>query len=319
MMASGPFALGPAAAGTSSSSRRFAPAAAPIPIPTKSGPSSLGIGLSQTAAPKIKTEERKTKVDEDEEVYSDPDEGVEIIDMEKVHKMDWMAPESIGKERLAKKPKKEDPDVGAAGEINLANALNLSESEDEEELETIIDDFAKLNNDTDMNIDDDAHRLYFFQFPSPFPSFTTNPSAIVQKDASSTPAAKKVSFATDVKSEVEVQASSSQGTSTAAETKEEVDGMIGHLEIYRSGAVKMRLANGILLDVNAGTQASFLQQAVHLDLNENRLAVLGEITKHFIVTPDVDVLLNAMDAAESSNPGPAVEGEENMIRMDVES
>lgn len=163
MMASGPFALGPAAAGTSSSSRRFAPAAAPIPIPTKSGPSSLGTGLSQTAAPKIKTEERKTKVDEDEEVYSDPDEGVEIIDMEKVHKMDWMAPESIGKERLAKKPKKEDPDVGAAGgtrrvlllthlvltldvEINLANALNLSESEDEEELETIIDDFAKLNN-----------------------------------------------------------------------------------------------------------------------------------------------------------------------------
>jgi DNA-directed RNA polymerase III subunit RPC4 len=28
-----------------------------------------------------------------------------------------------------------------------------------------------------------------------------------------------------------------------------VDGVIGQLEIYRSGAVKMRLANGILLDV----------------------------------------------------------------------
>jgi len=28
-----------------------------------------------------------------------------------------------------------------------------------------------------------------------------------------------------------------------------VDGVIGQLEIYQSGAVKMRLANGILLDV----------------------------------------------------------------------
>ena len=35
-----------------------------------------------------------------------------------------------------------------------------------------------------------------------------------------------------------------------------VDGVIGNLEIYQSGAVKMRLANGILLDVSAafGTQ-----------------------------------------------------------------
>ena len=30
-----------------------------------------------------------------------------------------------------------------------------------------------------------------------------------------------------------------------------VDGVIGQLEIYQSGAVKMRLANGILLDVSA--------------------------------------------------------------------
>ena len=29
-----------------------------------------------------------------------------------------------------------------------------------------------------------------------------------------------------------------------------VDGTIGQLELYRSGAIKMRLANGILLDVS---------------------------------------------------------------------
>ena len=30
-----------------------------------------------------------------------------------------------------------------------------------------------------------------------------------------------------------------------------IDGEIGKLEIYQSGAVKMRLANGIVLDVSA--------------------------------------------------------------------
>lgn len=54
---------------------------------------------------------------------------------------------------------------------------------------------------------------------------------------------------------------------------------------------------------------------MHLELNENRLAVLGEITKRFVVTPDVDALLSAMDAAESA--GPVIEGEENMISMDT--
>ena len=29
-----------------------------------------------------------------------------------------------------------------------------------------------------------------------------------------------------------------------------VDGVVGQLELYRSGAIKMRLANGILLDVS---------------------------------------------------------------------
>jgi DNA-directed RNA polymerase III subunit RPC4 len=45
--------------------------------------------------------------DEDEdEVYSEPDEGVEIIDMENVRKMDWMAPESLRKEKKRMKLKK---------------------------------------------------------------------------------------------------------------------------------------------------------------------------------------------------------------------
>ena len=57
--------------------------------------------------------------DEDEQVYSDQEDGVEIVDIEKVRLMDWMAPESLKKERDGKdrkKVKKEEKDVKGKGE-----------------------------------------------------------------------------------------------------------------------------------------------------------------------------------------------------------
>ena len=56
-------------------------------------------------------------------------------------------------------------------------------------------------------------------------------------------APKHVSFSEDTKPDV---------SAPAPEEKEEefVDGVIGQLEVHQSGAVKMRLGNGILLDVS---------------------------------------------------------------------
>ncbi|KIK63813.1 hypothetical protein GYMLUDRAFT_162908, partial [Collybiopsis luxurians FD-317 M1] len=317
MVASGPFALGPAMAATSS--RRVAQASTPIPTPTKAGTSSLGAGLSQTAVPKIKTEERRSKLEnegkEEEEVYSDPDEGVEIIDMENVRQMDWMAPDSLRKEK-AVKLKNEEPDAetGALHFVKPAIAMDLGKNEDVKDLETLMDDLGRLPEDSS----DDSRRLYFFQFPSPFPTFTSSSTGndAMQIDPPTTPGTKRVTFAANVKNESDMQQStSSLSISDSSETKKELDGLIGHLEVYRSGARKIRLANGIVLDVTAATQASFLEHAVHLDLNENKLAVLGEIYKRYVVSPDVDVLLGAMDAQDNDNQ--LLEGEENLIRMDV--
>ncbi|KAF8831573.1 hypothetical protein HHX47_DHR1000549 [Lentinula edodes] len=303
MVASGPFALGPAMAGTSSS-RRFAQAATPIPAPSKTKASSLGAGLSQTAAPKIKREEHKLEKDEqDEEIYSDADEGVEIIDMENVGQMDWMAPDSIIKEKT-KRPKKEDPDA-TVQEVNIANALDGDEDEaDEKDLETMFDDFNKMNYDAD----NDSQYLCLFQFPSPFPTFSAQLSDTMQTDAPVTPGSKKVTFAPDVKLETE-------DLSSTSEVKE-LDGLIGHLEVYRSGARKIRLANGIVLDVSPASQPSFLEHAVHLDMKENKLAILGELFRHYLVAPDIDALLNAMDALDSGSQT-VLAGEENLIRMDI--
>lgn len=114
MKASGPFAMGPSLVG---SGRRPAPRSNFTPI-MPSGPSkggALGSGLTQTTAPTlgIKKEpksEDDVKVESDEEVYSEPDEGVEIVDISDVRKMDWMAPETLRRESEQKKkprPKKD--------------------------------------------------------------------------------------------------------------------------------------------------------------------------------------------------------------------
>jgi DNA-directed RNA polymerase III subunit RPC4 len=67
------------------------------------GPSLPNTGLSQTGPPLLgkdgkRGKEKDIKV-EDEDVYSDPDDGVEIVDMDQVQKIDWMAPDILRKER----------------------------------------------------------------------------------------------------------------------------------------------------------------------------------------------------------------------------
>ena len=80
MVASGPFALGPAMSG---SERRGAPRSnfAPVtPLGGGGSSSNLGAGLTKTAGPSLKKENEHTKILE-EDAYSDPDEGVEIVDI----------------------------------------------------------------------------------------------------------------------------------------------------------------------------------------------------------------------------------------------
>ncbi|OJT01890.1 hypothetical protein TRAPUB_7667 [Trametes pubescens] len=345
MTASGPFAMGPALGGTSA--RRTAPRSnfAPIVPQGPGGAARLGAGLTQTTAPTLKREPQDGAgvPPGDDEVYSDPDEGVEIVDMENVRQMDWMAPESLRKEKetgkkKVKREEKEDARAKSAvaeeamdvdrsetpeeEQVNLANALDLSESEDEEELEDIIDDFAQTHTANDEETDIRQERLYFFQFPNPFPVFRAPeapPTATKGKDKAedgSDEAGKKVTFAEDTKPPAPAAAAAAGASGAAEKTEEQpkVDGVVGQLEIYESGAVKLRLPNGILMDVTAATQPSFLQHAVYVDSANKRLSVLGEVNRRFVVTPDIDSLLASMELAD--NP-PTFELGEGLLTMDT--
>lgn len=126
MRASGPFAMGPSLAG---SGRRPAPRSnfTPILPPGLLKIEALGPGLTRTTAPTLGETnepgpEGGIKVESDEEVYSEQEDGVEIVDMQSIRKMDWMAPETLKRESEYKKkvkPKKKDekkPLVGLAEE-----------------------------------------------------------------------------------------------------------------------------------------------------------------------------------------------------------
>ncbi|KAF8324322.1 RNA polymerase III RPC4-domain-containing protein [Cantharellus anzutake] len=304
----------------------------------------------------------RTKDEADVDQYSDDDNAGKVVDINAMNDdQDWGMPVALKRmkeekegDKLAKKVKVEMEEASISDltkapsstknelEVDFANALDLSESEEEERLEDFIEDFVLHPDPQNPSVDTPEDTpLYFFQFPSPFPAFIPPPVPKSPKDAdvkefesmdvdapvdgSSAPQngeemksaidqvpprKKSVSFAPETKP---------PAPSPAASTTEEspLDGVIGELLIYRSGIVKMKLGNGMVMDVTAATQPSFLQHAVYLDPSEKggkevdkqntsteftRMTVIGEVARRFIVSPDVDAMLDELEL-ESNKKG----------------
>lgn len=264
---------------------------------------------------------------------------------------------------LISKIKDMDIDEPTADDVNLANAVNLSESEDEVEEEQITGDFFTVPDPDFVRVflsllrsayffpalQDSAARedkIYFFQFPPRIPTFISPLSMITEPSVptvdkgkgKAVDAPKKVTFAIQdgLGSGATTPTTKPEDATTEKAPESPVDGIIGQLELYRSGVIKMRLANGILLDasflrssslkhrsiahfsthqVSAATQSSFLQQAVHIDKQKKKLCVLGEVNRRFIVTPDIDALLADL-SVEPEGGLPGLE-EEGLITMDI--
>jgi DNA-directed RNA polymerase III subunit RPC4 len=95
------------------------------------------------------------------------------------------------------------------------------------------------------DLDDARAQMYLFQFPAPFPTFIR--PAPLEEPKPESPRSKRVTFAEDVKD--------GQEDASGHVKKEKADpgpleGIIGHLEILASGAVRMRLGNDMVFDVS---------------------------------------------------------------------
>jgi len=110
--------MGPSLAGASG--RRSTPRSNFVPSVPQLGKNSQ---LTGTATPTLKREAGKLGAEtikvEDDEVYSDPDEGVEIIDMDRVKALDWLAPETLKKETKKRRIVKKEEPTDETGALSL--------------------------------------------------------------------------------------------------------------------------------------------------------------------------------------------------------
>ncbi|KLT40377.1 hypothetical protein CC85DRAFT_297518 [Cutaneotrichosporon oleaginosum] len=171
----------------------------------------------------------------------------------------------------------ETPDVDAA------NALDLSESEDEEYEEDMEGDFVFV-----PGLDNPEDKLFTFQFPSMFPRFTSR-EQVPEEDK-------------EKKEEV-------KPTLAARKAKKLLpppEGRVGTLCVMKSGKVKLVLGEGeqaIVMNVNAGVPSTFLTQLVHVDSKKHSTTVLGEVHKSYTVMPDVERLLDQLFLNGGETPG----------------
>lgn len=206
--------------------------------------------------------------------------------------------------------------------VNTADALDLSESEGEELMDDLVDDFV-FHDDNDVNPE---NRLYLFQFPQLFPKFkapkqsstATADAPSAAANAESTSAASKrrsVSFAegttggagqarppSAVKDEAPASSEvedDSDADSEDDDTKRDAkssgssnkEGLVGKLDVYRDGRVFLRFGE-LVMEVTGGSQSTFLQQVMLLDPNNRTATSLGELHRKFIVSPELDCMLN---------------------------
>ena len=201
--------------------------------------------------------------------------NADTVDIQHVHELDQMAPQSLlqpppGVKRESSPPIKTDTDEPVDGDVNTAQALDLSESEDEDHEELMASHFASTVQDGETD-----GQLFLFQFPHTFPEFRPRPSS----DAASTDTKESGDIVEVPPSEVKAE-SSSESVSPA-------EGQIGHLDIYADGRVMLRLGD-IPFDVMSGSETSFLQEVMILDPERQEAQCLGELNSKLVVTPSLE-------------------------------
>ncbi|KAG7562584.1 hypothetical protein FFLO_01957 [Filobasidium floriforme] len=234
--------------------------------------------------------------------------------------------------------------------VEAKQAIDLDEIVIEDYEEDITGDFVHLEGEADPK-----DKLYLLQFPDPFPRFIPDPARSFLKDvdlddlkpkaelsdetaaagSTATDKTKKgVSFsdkpeeaggdkaaeaaAKKLAAEEEKEKKAKDAKLRALMKKEEArkpEGRIGTMVVMKSGKVKMVLGDGIVMDVSPGVPTTFVQQLVHMDHHRRNATVLGEVNKNFVMTPDIDRLLDELRMHDGIIPGeePKVKNEPGIV------
>lgn len=258
----------------------------------------------------------KLELSKSEEIQVKPESDCDVEPMDDTEIIDASRAATVSSQAATPQP-----ETGATEtKLNPADALDLSESEGEELMDDLVDDFV-FNEDEDLHRVAPEKRLYLFQFPQLFPSFkVTQPTEHEEQPfpANETASSKRrtVSFAegtaggagstrpVEVKDESADEADGpglqhlDGGDSTdddqkakAQRSPHKVEGKIGKLDVYRDGRVFFRFGE-LVMEVTGGSQSTFLQQIMLLNRKGGTATALGELHRKFIVTPELDCMLD---------------------------
>lgn len=174
------------------------------------------------------------------------------VDIELVHELDDMAPQSLLKAppSLKREPsptKAELPDTPA--DVNESQALDLSDNEDdaEEEMTSFLS--------SSLQSGQPSGQLFLFQFPQTALSFQH-----------------------------------AEGPKAENDTDAPVEGLMGQLDVYPNGRIVLRIGD-MPFEVAGGSESSFLQQVMLLDADRQSALCLGELSGKVVVTPQLDYLM----------------------------
>lgn len=213
---------------------------------------------------------------------SEDDDGIEVVDIHRVHELDDMAPRALqrgtNESRIKKEEVKKEPEHDSnppAEDVNYAQALDLSESEEEEDDDNLAQQFV-----SSMSMEDGENPMFLFQFPHAVPEFGATGGD---------------SFAKETKDEIVIDEELSTAPSEAAaqeqsEGRKNPEGLIGRLDVYQNGRVLLKLGS-TPFDITDGCETSFLQQVMVLDATDQTAQCLGELESKVVATPNLGYLL----------------------------
>ena len=265
MTASGPFALGPNDQRAARTNTRAA-AAGRAPLTAAQAP-----GLTTSVSERSSATPAASAGSDEEDVT--------VVDIQRVHELDDRAPQALRTSDVQAKAEpralKEEGARTASPDVNAAQALDLSDTEEEEGEDELAGRFVSC-----IQEGDSEGRLFLFQFPQSLPSWGA-------ADASSL----------EMKDEVEVVEDPSTSSVQAGNAPPRPEGEVGRLNIYADGRVALQLG-GAPFDITGGCEVDFLQQVMVLDAAEQKAECLGELDAKLVATPDLEYLLGRQHVSE---------------------
>lgn len=155
-------------------------------------------------------------------------------------------------------------------------------------------DSAEIFKDCTLKQDSDSPKIIVFQLPDSLPALPTSGDAEVKHEV-------KVESGTKVKQENQIEQELEKARCSLDQLSE---GYVGKLQVMKSGRSRL-IMGGIVLDLNAGTPPSFLEElaAIEVSLSDPScesgvISVLGNVAHKVICSPDMESLIQQCSVAQ---------------------